>query len=102
MVIKLGEEGSLVFDAANNRLAHIPVYPAHVRDTTGAGDAYCGGFLAGYMLTGDPLKAAQYGTVSASYIVEAVGALATQQPTLTQAQERLAVVAEKTEATVNA
>jgi ribokinase len=97
VVIKLGAEGSLVYDAACDQLTYAPVYPAQVRDTTGAGDAYCGGFLVGYLLTGDPVTAAQYGTVSASYVVEAVGALATQQPTPAEARARLATVAEKME-----
>ena len=101
VVIKLGAEGSLVYDAERNQLTHVPIYPANVRDTTGAGDAYCGGFLAGYLLSGDPIIAAQYGTVSASYVVEAIGALATHQPTLAEAQERLAVVAENMQHTVN-
>lgn len=95
VVIKLGTDGSLVYDHEQDRLTHIPAYPAQVQDTTGAGDAYCGGFLAGYLLTGNPVVAAQYGTVSASYVVEAIGALATHQPSPAEAQARLAVIAER-------
>ena len=95
VVIKLGEQGSLVYDRETDQLTRMPAYPSQVRDTTGAGDAYCGGFLAGYTLTHDPLTAALYGTVSASYVVEAIGALATQQPTPAEARARLAVVEEK-------
>lgn len=96
VVIKLGAEGSLVFDALNNQTIHVPPYPANVRDTTGAGDAYCGGFLAGYLLTEDPLTAAQYGTVSASYVIEAIGALSTVQPSQEDAQARLDRIIETT------
>ena len=99
VVVKLGANGSLIYDRERNQLTHAPAYPADVRDTTGAGDAYCGGFLAGYLLTGDPIMAAQYGTVSASYVVEAIGALATQQPSPVEAQTRLTVVAEKMKTT---
>lgn len=95
VVIKIGADGSLVYDRTHDQLTHVPVYPAEVRDTTGAGDAYCGGFLAGYLLTRDPVTAAQYGTVSASYVIEAFGALATKQPTPAEAQARLAAVAER-------
>ena len=95
VVIKLGAEGSLVYDVSHDRLTPVPVYPARVADSTGAGDAYCGGFLAGYLLTSDPITAALYGTVAASYVVEAIGALATRQPTLAEAQDRRAVVAEQ-------
>lgn len=101
VVIKMGADGSLVYDRPHDRLTHVPVYPADVRDPTGAGDAYCGGFLAGYLLTGDPVMAAQYGTVSASYVVEAIGALATKQPTLAEAQARRVVVAERMQSALN-
>lgn len=96
VVIKIGAEGSLVYETARDRLTHVPAYPAVVRDVTGAGDAYCGGFLAGYLITGDPVAAAQHGTVSASYVAEAVGALATAQPTRAEARERLHKVAAAT------
>jgi ribokinase len=42
-------------------------------DTTGAGDAYCGGFLAMYLQTGDLLKAGIAGAVSASFAIEDFG-----------------------------
>jgi ribokinase len=93
VVVKLEAEGSLVYDSAGERLAHVPIYPAEARDTTGAGDAYCGGFLAGYILSGDPVAAAQHGTVSASYVVETVGALATPRPNRADARARLTQVA---------
>ena len=92
IVSKLGAEGSLVYDTDHDQLIHVPIYPAQVRDTTGAGDAYCGGFLASYLLTGDAVMAARHGTVSASYVVEAIGGLATARPDPAEAQERLAVI----------
>jgi ribokinase len=92
VVIKIGAEGSLVYDAVECRLTHVAAFPADVRDTTGAGDAYCGGFLAGYLLSGEPVRAAVCGTVSASYVVETVGALATHRPTRVEAEERVAIV----------
>lgn len=96
VVIKLGADGSLIFDARRGQSFHVPPYPADVRDTTGAGDAYCGGFLAGYLLTEDPLTAAQYGTVAASYVIEAIGALSTIQPSRADSHDRLVAVAENT------
>jgi ribokinase len=95
VVVKIGLEGSILYDSLREQLTHIPAYPATAVDPTGAGDAYCGGFLAGWLLTGDVLSAALYGTVSASYIVEAIGALATSQPTQQDAFARVAVVSEK-------
>jgi len=52
----------------------VPAYPSRMADPTGAGDAFCGGFLAGYQKTFDPLQAALYGNVSASLKVEGSGA----------------------------
>ena len=70
VVIKLGHKGSLVYDARTRRLYHVPVYPAHVKDLTGAGDSYCGGFLVGFTETGDVLEAALCATVSSSFVIE--------------------------------
>ena len=96
VVIKLGREGSLVYESATGRLTHVPIYPAVALDPTGAGDSYCGGFLAGYLLTQDAVRAAQHGTVSASYVVEAIGALATATPSPDEARARLAYLEART------
>ena len=45
-----------------------------VIDTTGAGDAFCGGFLAGYCKHYDPLEGVLYGNISASLKLEGSGA----------------------------
>jgi len=80
MVAKLGERGSLACDAHSGTLIHTPAYPARVVDTTGAGDSFCGGFLAG-LVAGRPMaECAAMGTVSASFVVEACGALRTVRP----------------------
>src|ERR1700722_9072034 len=89
MIAKLGERGSLVCDAESGVLIHTPAHPVNVIDTTGAGDGYCGGFVAG-LVAGRPLaECAAMGTVSASYVVEACGALETEQPSLAARQVRL-------------
>ena len=74
IVVKRGEYGALLF--ADDDLFAIPAYPTwEVRDTTGAGDSFAGGFL-GYLDTCatidiDSLRAAVvYGTVVASFAVE--------------------------------
>ncbi len=97
VVIKLGRDGSLVYERASDRMTHVPIYPADARDPTGAGDSYCGGFLAGYLLTQDAVRAAQHGTVSASYVVEAIGALATATPSPEEARARLGYVQARTQ-----
>jgi ribokinase len=46
-----------------------------VRNVNGAGDSYCGGFLAGLLETQDPVEAALWGSVSASMTIEGNDAL---------------------------
>jgi ribokinase len=75
VVVKLGARGQYVFEAASKRKWHVPAYPAKVKDVTGAGDAYCGGFLVGLAQTHDPVEAALRGSVSASIVIEGAGAL---------------------------
>ncbi len=74
VVIKCGAVGQHVYDSAARTHWQVPAYPVQVRHTNGAGDAYCGGFLAGLARTGDPIHAALCGTVSASFVLEGPGA----------------------------
>jgi sugar/nucleoside kinase (ribokinase family) len=73
IVIKRGERGQLLYDAASRTRWEIPSYPARLIDPTGAGDAFCGGFLAGYRRTYDPLQAVLHGNISSSLVVEGNG-----------------------------
>ena len=89
---KIGAKGSLIAEAGTGRLLHVPAFPVDVIDTTGAGDGYCGGFLAG-MASGRSLaECGAMGTVSASFVVSAVGALSTPVPTTEERDARLATV----------
>lgn len=80
VVIKRGEYGSLMLNG--DEICVVPGFPtADVRDTTGAGDSFAGGFI-GYLDARGPdadLRAALvYGTILASFTVEdfSVGGLA--------------------------
>lgn len=75
VVIKRGESGQFVYDAAARKRWEVPAYPARLVDPTGAGDAFSGGFLAGYRRTFDPLRATLHGNISASLTVEGSGPL---------------------------
>jgi hypothetical protein len=74
VVIKRGGQGQWLYDAMSKHRWEIPAYSSRKADPTGAGDAFCGGFLAGYRKNYDPLEAALYGNVSASLNVEGSGA----------------------------
>ena len=89
--VKVGSRGSLVVDA-DGRVTHVPAYPAAVVDPTGAGDSFCGGFLAGLVETGDLVRAAGYGTVAASFVVEERAAIPVLAVGRAQAERRLPTV----------
>lgn len=74
IVIKRGERGQLLYDAASGTRWEIPAYPARLANPTGVGDAFCGGFLAGFRRTYEPLEAVLHGNVSASIVSEGPGA----------------------------
>jgi len=74
-VLRMADAGSLIADMKSD-LHWIPAYPIEdIVDVTGAGNAYCGGFIVGYYRTGDPKKAGWYGGVSASLALHQFGAL---------------------------
>lgn len=72
IVIKAGERGQYLYDAAAHQRWEIPHYPARAVNPIGAADAFCGGFLAGYRRSYDPLEAVLHGNISASLVVEGV------------------------------
>lgn len=74
VVVKRGAAGQAVYDVKGRHRWEIPAYPARRADPTGVGDAFAGGFLAGYKKTYDPLQAALHGNVSASLKIEGSGA----------------------------
>lgn len=90
VVLKRGGAGSDIFRSSSDRPTRTRALPCGVVDLTGAGDAFCGGFLAGIHLTGDLATAAAYGTVSASFAVEGVGMARLMTATRAEAEERLA------------
>jgi len=70
IVINRGERGQLVYDAASKNKWEVPPYPARAINPIYARDAFCGGFLAGYRRSFDPLEATLFGNISASIVVE--------------------------------
>ncbi len=73
VVLKRGAGGQLVWDAHGRREWEIPAYSTRAVDLHGAGDVYCGAFLAGLAQTSDVVEAALMGSVAASLSVEGSG-----------------------------
>lgn len=73
VALRQGESGAIVHRVDTGEMWSIPAVETSVIDPTGAGNAFCGGFLAGWVKTGDLRLAGLYGTVAASFLVEQVG-----------------------------
>lgn len=72
VVAKQGHEGALV--ARSGKVcARVPAVPATPRDTTGAGDAFTGAFLAAVLAGAGPEEAAAEGCRAGARAVERVG-----------------------------
>ena len=76
IALRMDEQGSLVASHSQPQIIHIPATPVpQVVDQTGAGNAYCGGFLVGLTRTKNLKEAGVYGAVSASFTLEQVGTI---------------------------
>jgi ribokinase len=74
VVIKNGKDGALVYERNSDDWFIQPAQPVQVVDTTGAGDAFCGGFMAAYLQDRNDLRqAARAGSISASFAVASFG-----------------------------
>jgi cytidine kinase len=94
-VLRMGEAGSLVAGQGAAPVA-VPAVPvATIVDVTGAGNAYCGGFLVGLAETGDLGHAGRYGAVSASFALEQFGAMFTLDDLRARAEQRLRSLTEE-------
>lgn len=86
VVVKTGDGGSLAAIAGD--VIRVPAMPARVVDTTGAGDSFDAGFLAGY-LADEPLdRALALGNACGALSVRAPGGT-DGQPTMTEAMQAL-------------
>lgn len=73
VVIKRGPLGQMLYDGISHKCWQIPAYNVEMRNPIGAGDSFCGGFMAGYHNTFDPLQGVLHGNISASLTIEGNG-----------------------------
>lgn len=71
VMVKLGAEGIFVKDAAIAQ--RIPAHKVNVMDTTGAGDAACGGFLYGWLRGWDVSRCARLANAIGALTVQTMG-----------------------------
>jgi cytidine kinase len=89
VALRMGPDGALVAHRATREVVHIPAVPVAVVDPVGAGNAFCGGFLAGWIETMDITRAGLYGSVAASFLVEQIGVPVCSQLVREEARRRL-------------
>ena len=77
IIVKSGEDGQKLFCYDSKKRYHVPAFPSNMVDITGAGDVFCGGFIAGLEKYNDPLQAVLLGNIAASFAVEGSGAFYT-------------------------
>jgi 2-dehydro-3-deoxygluconokinase len=73
VALKLGDAGALI--ATPDRRVKLPPFPCKPVDATGAGDVFCGSFLARTMAGDDPEAAGRYASVAAALQTENYGAI---------------------------
>lgn len=89
LLLRMGSQGVLVMDRQGKHFI-VPPYPEkNILDATGAGNACCGGFLAGLVETSDLRQAASYANVSASMAMRQFGAVYALESGQALARERL-------------
>ena len=90
VAFKRGRRGGLLYDARGRRFLEWSPRAEGVVDPTGAGDAFAGGFLSGW-LQGQPAERALLrGVVAASFALDAWGSAALFGASPEAARERMA------------
>ncbi|MBC7194255.1 MAG: hypothetical protein H5U37_01140 [Caldisericia bacterium] len=71
VVITLGKDGAIYIE--NEKIFKIDSYKTEVKDPTGAGETFAGGFVSSFILFNDPLLSLKYGVVLSSFVIEEFG-----------------------------
>jgi sugar/nucleoside kinase (ribokinase family) len=70
-VFKWGERGSYIH--TRDEQFRIPAFKVNVSDTTGCGDSYCGGFIAGLVFGRDLRAACELATATSGLVATGLG-----------------------------
>ncbi len=85
LLVKRGEEGVSIYKKDGER-TDVPGFPVEVLNVLGAGDAFAGGFLYGYLQGWDLYKSCRMGNASGAQVVTKKGC-ANFMPTLNESME---------------
>jgi sugar/nucleoside kinase (ribokinase family) len=89
VALKRGVQGGELLDLHSGAVTQWESRAAEVVDATGAGDAFVGGFLAGWLAHGDRVRAIEQGIVATSFAIADWGARGLLATTPEQARERM-------------
>jgi ribokinase len=89
IVVTLGSNGSLI--VTGDEVRHVPPFAVKVVDTTGAGDAFIGGFASALLRGSAPEEAARYGNACGALAASKRGA----QPSLPTRDEVESLISER-------
>jgi sugar/nucleoside kinase (ribokinase family) len=73
VVLRMGKHGAILFDSGSNEMWKVPSCADQILNTVGAGNAFCGGFLAGWCPDHDLSNAGASAAISASITMENLG-----------------------------
>jgi ribokinase len=87
IVVTLGAAGALLWEGGEERRIATPA--VRVRDTTGAGDAFCGALAARLAAGDEPVRAAELGCAAGALAIQRLGAMSSL-PSLAEVEVLLA------------
>ena len=73
IIVKAGADGAYLLESDGKK--HVPAMASEVKDTTGAGDAFCGGFIAGVSLNLSLYESVVKGCETAGKAIRSSGSL---------------------------
>jgi sugar/nucleoside kinase (ribokinase family) len=88
VALKRGDRGGELLDLHFGTATKWTSRARNIVDATGAGDAFVGGFLAGWLEHGEAIRAIEQGIVATSFAIEDWGARALMAATPAQAEAR--------------
>jgi sugar/nucleoside kinase (ribokinase family) len=96
VALRMGADGSLIASQSGDLLTVPAVRVEKIVDVTGAGNAFCGGWITGMVETGSIAEAARRAAISASLAIEQYGALYALDGLASRVEARLALAVPST------
>ena len=86
LAVKLGKRGSMIIASSGNKVTVVQPYPTRAADTTGAGDVFDAGFIAGIVQGRSLEHSAMIGNAAASIAISKSGRASLRFPKFSEVQ----------------